>query len=208
MKTTSPYIFSLIVANFALNLGAQQAGLSPTPMLSPIPFVTSGASVPPGSTQYIYRGPHVSELTISYPSELEGGGIVGVRRMFTIKMLNQVSPLVSTSVTEQQDGTFEYVYSIGNGSKARDPIKLLALALPATDVLLWPATTPWPATTVPAQGHKNALPGAMSMTAVMFSTWQDAAGSGIAPGGFITNVRIRSAYRPGLTLLYARSNED
>jgi hypothetical protein len=191
-----------------LNLSAQQAGLGPTPMLSPVPIVTAGAIIPSDSKQYVFLGPKISELTISYPSDLEVGGGVGPRRTFTVKILNQVRPIVSTTVTEQQDGTFEYVYAIRNDSNARDAIKVLALALPATDALLSPATTPWSAKSESARGHENALPGAASMTPVMFSTWRDSTGSGIAPGQLITNIRIRSAYRPGLTLLYARSNED
>ena len=208
MTTRTAYTLFSIIAICTPSLRAQQASLGRTPILSPVPFVTAGGILPSDSKQYVFLGPHVSELTISYPSDLEVGGTVGARRTFTVKMLNQVRPIVSTSVTEQQDGTFEYVYSIRNDSSARDAIKILALALPATDVLLSPAITPWSATSESARGHENAFPGAMSMTPIMFSTWRDNTGSGIAPGAFITNVRIRSAYRPGLTLLYARSNED
>lgn len=208
MRTTTAYRLFSMTAICALNLSAQQAGISPTPMLSPIPIVTAGSIIPPDSKQYVFLGPNISELTISYPSELEVGGGVGQRGTFTVEMLNQVRPIVSTTVTEQQDGTFEYVYSIGNDSNARYAIKVLALGLPATDALLSPATTPWSANSESAPGHENALPGAVSMTPVMFSTWRDTTGSGIAPGQLITNIRIHSAYRPGLTLLYARSNDD
>jgi hypothetical protein len=37
---------------------------------------------------------------------------------------------------------------------------------------------------------------------------RDNKGSGIVPGGAITEIKVRSAYRPGLTLLYSRSSEE
>ena len=173
MRTTTTYRLFSMAAICALNLSAQQAGLGPTPMLSPTPIVMAAGLIPSDSKQYVFLGPKISELTISYPSELEVGGSVGPRRTFMVKMLNQVRPIVSTTVTEQQDGTFEYVYSIRNDSNARDTIKVLALGLPATDALLSPVTTPWSANSQSAPGHENALPGAVSMTPVMFSTWRD-----------------------------------
>ena len=183
-----------------------------TPGISPIPVILPGNTVPLDSEQFVFLGPRVSELTISYPSELDPGAAAGARRTYKVKMLNQVQPVVSTAVKELPDGTFEYVYTVRNGPEAQDAIKVLSLGLPATDALISAENSQekseWTATRQLSSRHRAPLPGAASMTPVMFSTWRDSGGSGIAPGQLVTTVKIRSAYRPGITILYARSGED
>lgn len=208
MRTNKTFSLFSLAATCILNLSGQQVGLGPTPLLSPVPVVVAGEAIPSDSKQYVFLGPKVSQLTIAYPAGIDAGRRTGAQERFTVKMLNQVRPIVSTTVTALQDGTFEYVYSIRNDSNALDPIKVLALGLPATDVLLSAASTPWVSNSESGPGHNNPLPGAISMTPVLFSTWRDTSGLGIAPGQSINNIKIRSAYSPGFTLLYARSNED
>jgi hypothetical protein len=154
-----------------------------------------------------------NRLTISCPAELDPDGFAGVRHTYKVKMLNQVQPVVSTAVKDLPDGTFEYVYTVRNGPDAQDSIKVLSLGLPATDALISAEkshkSSSWTAAAAQVSArHSAPLAGAASMTPVMFSTWRDSGGAGIAPGQVVTTMKIRSAYRPGMTILYARSGED
>jgi hypothetical protein len=115
---------------------------------------------------------------------------------------------VSTTVSQNDDGTYNYVYSIRNDPKAREAIKVWSIGMPATDALLSASHPRWSSASRRAPGHENAPPGAVSMTPVMFTDWRDPEGSGIVPGQSVTSVTIRSAYRPGFTTLYARSDDD
>ncbi len=199
---TSVFVLPLLVA---LNVHGQSVGVGATPMLSPVPILSSG-TIPTDSKQFVFLGPKASQLTISYPADIATG--TGPRQTYTVKMLNQVRPVVSTAISRMPDGTFEYSYSIRNDENAGDAIRVLSLALPATDALQGLTAGSWSAASDAAPGHERPLAGAASMTPVVFSVLRDTKGTGIAPGQSITNITIRSVYRPGLTLLYSRSNDD
>ena len=197
----------LLAFSGVISAVAQQGGVA-AGGLSPIPTVTPNFTVPEESTQFVFLGPRISELTISYPANLQFAKPSGPRRTYLVKMLNQVSPVVFTTVTPNPDGTYDYVYSIRNEEGAKDPIALWSIAMPATDAVLSASHPQWTASKTAAPGHSKPLPNAASMSPVMFSSWQGAGGAALAPGQQVEGMRIRSPYRPGFTLLYARSAED
>lgn len=93
--------------------------------ISPIPTITSTTVIPDSSSQFVFLGPNIADLTISYPASLGGDGSANGRTTFKIRMLNQVKPIVSVDVVAESDGTYLYSYTIQNDVSARDGIKIM-----------------------------------------------------------------------------------
>lgn len=180
----------------------------PSAGFSPVPTVTANTTVPDDSPQFVFLGPTIYNITLSYPKDLASGKRSGPRQTYKLKMLNRVSPVVSVVVTANADGSYDYAYTVQNDASARDSIKVWSIAMPAVDAVSSATRSAWSATTERAPGHLNPLPGGVSMTPVVFITWRGERGSAIAPGKTLAEVRIKSVLRPGFTMLYARSEED
>jgi hypothetical protein len=89
----------------ATNVPAQQPAAVG---LSPIPTLASGSTVPDGSPQFVFLGPSIRQVTLSYPAGLAGGNPSGALSTFQIERLNQVAHSVTTQVTANSDGTYDY----------------------------------------------------------------------------------------------------
>ena len=73
--------------------------------LSPIPTFASGSTVPNGSPQFVFLGPNIRQVTLSYPAGLASGSLAGARSTLQIERLDQVAQGVTTQVTANSDGT-------------------------------------------------------------------------------------------------------
>jgi len=197
---------TLVLAATVTSLGAQQGG---TASFGPIPAVAAGSAIPLDSTQFVFVGPNFSQLTISYPSALAGTPSAD-RVTFVINKLDQVVPVVSSSVTAgAATGSFNYVYALQNGSSARGPIGLWSLAVPATDAVDSASHASWTTTQeTTAAAPTGGLTGLVGITPVAFASWHAPANAAIAAGSAVSAFQLTSRYRPGLTFIYARSGED
>jgi hypothetical protein len=184
-------------------LSAQQLRI----LLSPIPAIAPGATIPFDSPQFVFVGPNISQLTISYASSLAGIGSTE-RTTLLVKKLDQVVPSVSSGVVKTPTGTYEYKYSLGNGTTAADPISVWSIAIPVIDGILSASHPSWTVSQdLVATGDLPAR-GSFSMSPVLLASWhafsREVIGANTAASGFV----LESPYRPGLTLIYARSAED
>lgn len=201
---------SLVYVLLSMTCGAICAGqqTQPSAGFSPVPTVTAGTVVPDDSPQYVFLGPTIYDITLSYPKDLASGTRSGPRQTYKLKMLNRVSPVVSAVVTVNADGSYDYAYTVQNDASARDSIKVWSIAMPAVDAVSSATHSVWRATAERAPGHPAPPPGGVSMTPVVFTTWRGENGLAIAPGKALTAIHIKSVLRPGFTMLYARSEED
>ena len=210
---------STLVMLLALIAAAQQSpivggsGSAPTagqglrPIFSPIPTVVAGYTVPVESPQYVFLGPTVNQLTISYPAAL-GGGTSSERIALTVKMLNQVKLIVSSTVTANSNGSYDYSYSIANDPSASDGVKVWSIAMPAIDAVLSASHPSWAFSQQPANADPNPPKGTVSMSPVVLANWNSPATSPLQPNATVAGFHVESAYLPGFTLFYARSDED
>jgi len=199
-------LFTLFLTVCAATCAGQQGQASAG--FSPVPTITADTIVPEDSPQYVFLGPTIYDITLSYPEDLASGKRSGPRRTYKLKMLNNVSPIVTTVVTANADGSFDYAYAVQDDLSARDAIRVWSIAMPAVDAADSTAHPVWRASSEPARGHAAAPPGAVSMTPVVFVAWREPKGSAIGRGAAVQGFHIKSFYRPGPTLLYARSDED
>src|ERR1700756_4205359 len=84
-----------VIFTFVLSVIAISAQISSG--ISPIPTVTATTVIPDNSPQFVFLGPTIADITISYPSALQGGLASGGRTTFKIKMLNQVKPILTAN---------------------------------------------------------------------------------------------------------------
>ena len=185
---------------------AQQGAVSSG--ISPVPTVAAGTSIPDNSQQFVFLGPNIANLTISYPASLAPGAAAGGRITLTVKTLNRVKPVVSTTVAVNSNGTYDYSFTLQNDPSAPDPVAVWSVAMPAVDAALTATHTSWLATQEPVPGNPNPPTGTVSMFPVALTTWRGPGGASIAAGQVAAGFHITSAYLPGLTMVYARSAED
>lgn len=175
---------------------------------SPVPTITAGAAIPDDSLQYVFLGPTIRDVTLSYPRGLASGTRSGLRQTYKLRMLNQVAPTVSTAVTANADGSYDYTYTVQNDATAVDPIRVWSIAMPAVNAVSSAHHSVWSVTAEAAPGNAAARADSVSMTPVVFAAWRSSNGSAIGPGKTLSEVHITSPYSPGFTILYARSAED
>ena len=144
------------------------------PIFSPIPTVVPGYIVPADSPQFVFLGPSVDQLTISYPAALAGGSSTG-RTSFTVKMLNQVKLAVSSTVSANANGTFDYSYVISNDASAIDSVRVWSIALPAVDAALSASHPSWTFEHHAANSDPNPPKGTVSMSPVVLANWHSPA---------------------------------
>lgn len=196
---------SLIAAVFITAASAQQGY---TISFGPLPSVVAGSPVPLDSTQFVFAGPNISQLTVSYPSVLAGTPSAD-RVTFVVRKLDQVKPILSSSVTSGAVGAYTYTYAIRNDLSATDGIQVWSLSLPASDGATSASHPSWN-TTMDVASPSTALPpaGMIGVTPVLFATWHAPANGAAGRNSTVSGFQIVSHYRPGLTFVYARSAED
>ncbi|HEX4138400.1 MAG TPA: hypothetical protein VHY84_27565 [Bryobacteraceae bacterium] len=196
---------SLIIAIFITAASAEQGY---TISFGPLPSVVAGSPVPLDSTQFVFVGPNISQLTISYPSVLAGTPSAD-RISFVVGKLDQVKPAVSSSVTDGPAGAYTYTYAIHNDLSATDGIQVWSLSLPASDAATSASHPSWN-TTMEVGSPSTVLPpaGMVGLTPVLFASWHAPANGAVRPNSTVSGFQIVSHYRPGLTFVYARSAED
>ncbi|MGA7240667.1 MAG: hypothetical protein WBY44_33595 [Bryobacteraceae bacterium] len=211
-------ISTLIVALAALAAGQQSAGTrasgsaSPAnqglrPIFSPIPTVAPGYTVPLDSPEFVFLGPTIDQLTISYPANLAGGAATE-RTSFTVKMLNQVKPIVSSTVSVTASGSYDYSYVVANDASAADGVKVWSIAMPAVDAVISASHPSWTFDEHAATSDPNPPKGTVSMSPVVLASWHSPAPNLLQPSATVSGFDLKSPYLPGLTLIYARSDED
>jgi hypothetical protein len=123
-------------------------------------------------------------------------------------MLNQVKPTVSSTVSTNADGTYHYAYTIANDPTASDAIKVWSIAMPAIDAALSATHPSWTYSQVAAKADPDPPQKTVSMSPVILATWLAPQTGSLPPGGTVSGFQVSSPYLPGLTLIYARSNDD
>lgn len=191
----------------ALIVGVATASAQTTPMFSPVPTVTPGYVIPFDSTDYVFVGPNISQLTISYPPSL-AGQTSSERITFTVRALNLVKPTVSTTVSANPNGSFDYTYSISNDASSPDPINVWSIAMPAVDAATSASHPTWGFTQQSANWDPEPPKGTVSMSPVILGNWQAPATGSVVGGASIAGFKVNSPYLPGFTLIYARSAVD
>jgi hypothetical protein len=174
--------------------------------LSPIPTFASGSTVPNGSPQFVFLGPNIRQVTLSYPAGLASGSLAGARSTLQIERLDQVAQGVTTQVTANSDGTYDYTFLLQNDGQSSKGVKVWSIAVNATDAVIQANHATWNGVLEPLDA--TAPPGALSMSPIALFAWRHPSGASIAPGQSLGAFHIQSSYLPGFTTVYARSDED
>jgi hypothetical protein len=191
----------------ALSLALTISSAQTTPVFTPVPTVTSGYVIPADSGDYVFVGPNINQLTISYPASL-AGQTTPERISLTLRALNLVKPTVSTTITPNGDGSFDYTYSISNDISSLDPIKVWSLAMPAIDAATSASHPTWAFSQQSANGDQTPPKGMISMSPVMIANWLAPGGESVVAGASMAAFKLNSPYLPGFTIIYARSAVD
>jgi hypothetical protein len=180
----------------------------PSAGFSPIPTIAAGSTIPIDSPQFVFLGPTITQLTIAYPAARGGTPSSTGQISVTVKMLNQVIPTVSSTVATNADGTYHYAYSIANDPASPDPIKVWSIAMPAIDAATSATHPSWIYSQVPASTDPNPAKGMVSLSPIIMATWSAPSNQPLPHGGSVPGFLVNSPYRPGLTIMYARSDND
>lgn len=202
MKSTTIVILCMLLAATAFAQAVVSGGLSP------IPTIAAGTAVPDSSPQLVFLGPNIGTLTLSWPSALVPNSASSGRMTASVSMLNQVQAGISTIVTANSDGTYNYAYTVSNAPGAAHPIKVWSIGMPAIDGALSATHSSWQAALEQVSTAPNPPTNTVSMGTVALTTWSSPIGAAIPAGGSVTGFNVTSNYLPGFTIVYARSDTD
>src|SRR3989442_6107969 len=178
---------------------------SPKAMLSPIPAWPSDGNIPDHlRNNYVFLGPRVGEVTVSYPASLDDASQTG-RKTFTFELHNLVDPSFSVDITRDPGGVYTYNYFLRNGVAAKQAIRTWSLVGPANDSSLKASFPGWSATKIPtARARQIALPNVSQLGAEVI--FYSGAGNDIQPGSsLLDRFHVTSDYSPGFTSAFVRS---
>jgi hypothetical protein len=169
-------------------------------MISPIPAWPPDGTIPDSlKNNYVFLGPSVREITVSYPASLEDPSQTG-RKTFTLELHNQVEPTLSVRIAQDPNGVYVYDYVLGNAQSAKQAIRLWSFTSPANDLA---ARRPsWSSNVVPGTQTRQSALATAAQRGVLFY-----AGSGneIQPGSSLDGFQVVSTYSPGFTMAFVRS---
>ena len=171
--------------------------------ISPIPAWPSDGNIPDHlKNNYVFLGPRVGEVTVSYPASLDDPNQTGWKT-FTFELHNLVAPRVSVVIAQDPSGVYAYDYSLQNGESAKQAIRTWSFVGPAGDSRLTASGPGWTATKIPtARARQIALPSVSQLGAeVIFHS----GGNDILPGSGQDRFHVTSAYSPGFTTAFVRS---
>jgi hypothetical protein len=173
-------------------------------VLSPIPAWPSDGNIPDHlKNNYVFLGPRVGEVTVSYPANLDDPSQTG-RKTFTFELHNLVAPSVSVAIAQDPSGAYTYDYSLRNGEWAKQAIRTWSFVGPAGDSSLSANGPDWTATKIPtARARQIALPSVSQLGAEVI--FHSGSGNDILPGSALNRFHVTSTYSPGFTTAFVRS---
>jgi hypothetical protein len=178
---------------------------SPSAAFSPIPILPQGGNIPSDSTQYVFLGPTVDKVTISFPSGLALGDRSGPPRTYQVDLPSQVALSATATVTRMTDGSYDYAYAAQNGSGARKGVGVWSIGTPSSDAVSSTKHETWVATVENPEGRP---PGVWATVATHFVTWRNPTGAAMGPGSTTSGFHVSSSFSPGFTIVYARSADS
>jgi hypothetical protein len=126
MKSFAVFLLT-VLASVALFVQA-----TPQAALSPFPVWPADGNVPDNlRDHYLFLGPKVGQVTISYPASLDDPRLTG-RKTFVLDLHNQVEPIFSVQISAG-NGIYNYDYVLRNGKSAKQVIKTWFFPGPAND---------------------------------------------------------------------------
>src|SRR5436189_411271 len=174
-------------------------------VLSPIPAWPSDGHIPDHlKNNYVFLGPRVGEVTVSYPASLDDPSQTG-RKTFTFELHNLVDPSFSVDITRDPPGVYTYNYFLRNGVAAKQAIRTWSLVGPANDSSLKASFPGWSATRIPtARARQIALPNVSQLGSEVI--FYSGPGNDIQPGSsLLDRFYVTSTYSPGFTTAFVRS---
>ena len=176
---------------------------TPQAALSPFPIWPSDGNIPDNlKDYYVFLGPKVGQVTVSYPASLYDPSLTG-RKTFVLDLHNQVEPIFSIQISAG-NGIYNYDYVLRNGKSAKQVIKTWSLPGPANDPAFQVKGPGWTANkALTVKARQLALPNA-SQAAVndlqpeVIVSFFSNPGYEITPNNEHT-FHISSSYLPGFT---------
>jgi hypothetical protein len=174
-------------------------------MISSIPAWPADGKIPENiQNNYVFLGPRLGEIIVSYPASLDDPSQTG-RRTFTFELRNQVSPTFTVQLAKDSNGLFSYDYTLRNGESAKQSIQSWFLVGPAQDASFVSTGAGWSASkALTARTRQTALPTVSQVGAtVMFHA---PAGQTMLPGDARGGFHLTSSYSPGFTTAYVKGD--
>jgi hypothetical protein len=199
MKSAALHCVVLVVCAGATVTISAQRGVQG--VISAIPAWPADGNIPDNlQDNYIFLGPRLGEIVVSYPNTLDDPNKTG-RTTFTFALRNQVRPTFTVQLTQKADGLFGYDYTLHNGESARQSIQSWFMVGPPHDPNFVSVGAGWSARKASAvRAQQIALPTVSQAGAtVMFHA---PVGQTIPPGNTRAGFHVTSSYSPGFTTAY------
>jgi hypothetical protein len=128
-------------------------------MISPFPAWPPDGNIPEMlQNNYVFLGPRMGEIVVSYPAVLDNPNQTG-RRTFTFELHNQVEPTFTVQMAQGSNGVYAYDYLLRNGRSAKQSIRTWSFVGPVNDAGFSVSRQGWSGTKTPtARLQQIALP--------------------------------------------------
>lgn len=178
---------------------------------SPFPIWPADGNIPDNlKDHYVFLGPKVGQVTISYPASLEGVAPSQTgQKTYTFDLPNQVDPVFSVRISQDASGAYNYDYVLQNGESAKQAIKAWSLIGPANDPSFRVNRQGWSASkvnTTTARARQLELHNVSQVEVEV--NFYGHPGNEIKPGSSLGGFHITSSYLPGFTTAFARGEEN
>ncbi len=184
----------IVIISLVLNLCSPRAVLAQAGDTDPVPR-WPGRLPSELNDQYVFLDPSKDEIVVVLPGRLTGepGAPPQIVR---VPLRNRIAPELTSSVSRNQSGSYDYTYALQNGRGAIETVTTWSLVAPCEDATFQFTHQRWRCvrsrTAIAKQLELPAVQ-ALGCYATCF------ADTPLRPAAVATSFRIVSAYKPGLT---------
>ncbi|HEU0140200.1 MAG TPA: hypothetical protein VFQ79_10830 [Bryobacteraceae bacterium] len=170
------------------------------PNISPLPlWLGDGRIADELKDRFVFLDPVTNEVVVLTPSD----NAAGPAKQLRFELQNMALTVVSTTVTQRQDGLYAYEYNIRVAPGSRRPLRQWSLLLPGLDSKLSADVSSLWQTETAQTDMVDRL--ASKHVPLKYLHFKVKPGYEMAAGGAALEVRIISKYAPGYVTAFSRS---